>query len=68
MIKNRIGELLKERGVSEKELMEHMGISRKTFDKLVQNESESIKYEYIESICRFLNVTPNDVLEWDFKK
>ena len=68
MIKNRIGELLKERGVSEKELMEHMGISRKTFDKLVQNESESIKYEHIESICRFLNVTPNDVLEWDFKK
>ena len=68
MIKNRIREILKERGISEKKLMEHMGIGAKTFKKLMENETGSIKYEYIESVCRFLNVTPNDVLEWERTK
>ena len=38
------------------------GISYPTIHNLVNNKTESIKFEVIEKICSALNCTPNDLL------
>lgn len=63
MIKLRVLELLKENNKSKYWLYIQLGMSYQNFNKMVNNETKSIRYENIETICRLLNCSPNELFE-----
>ncbi len=62
MIKLNVLELLKKRGKTKYWLYKQMGMSYQNFNKMVNNETQSIRYENIETMCLLLDCTPNDLL------
>lgn len=63
MIKLRALELLKENGKSKYWLYMQLGMSYQNFNKMVNNETKSIKYDNIETMCGLFNCTPNDLFK-----
>lgn len=62
MIKLNVLSLLKERGHTKYWLYKQLGMSYQNFSKMVNNETKSIRYEYLEVMCQLLECTPNDLL------
>ena len=62
MIKLNAVNLLKERGKTKYWLYKQLDMSYQNFNKMVNNETKSIKYENIETMCRLLECTPNELL------
>ena len=62
MIKLDVLRLLEERGKTKYWLYKQLGMSYQNFSKMVNNETKSISYENIETMCLLLNCTPNDLL------
>lgn len=63
MIKLRALELLKENGRTKYWLYMQLGMSYQSFNKMVNNETKSIKYENIETMFRLFDCTPNDLFK-----
>ena len=63
MIKLKVLDLLKKRGHTKYWLYKQLGMSYQNFNKMVNNETKSIRYENIETICILLECTPNDLFE-----
>ena len=63
MIKLDVLRLLEEQGKTKYCLYKQLGMSYQNFSKMVNNETKSIRYENIETICRLLECTPNDLFE-----
>ena len=61
MIKLDVLRLLEERGRTKYWLYKQLGMSYQNFSKMVNNQTKSIRYENIETICLLLNCTPNDL-------
>ena len=61
MIKLDVLRLLEERGKTKYWLYKQLGMSYQNFSKMVNNETKSIRYENIETMCLLLNCTPNDL-------
>ena len=61
MIKLDVLRLLEEEGKTKYWLYKQLGMSYQNFSKMVNNETKSIRYENIETICLLLNCTPNDL-------
>jgi putative transcriptional regulator len=61
MIKLDVLRLLEERGRTKYWLYKQLGMSYQNFSKMVNNETKSIRYENIETMCLLLNCTPNDL-------
>ena len=61
-MKISIQKKLEEKGISRYELANRIGVTYPTIDKIYKQKSESIKFEILESICRELNCTPNDII------
>ena len=57
----RILEILKEKGKSKYWLYMQLGLSYQNFNKLVNNQTSSIKFENLQSLCDILSCTPNDL-------
>lgn len=68
MLKLRAKKILEERGISKYALYKELGMSYQNFSKMINNETASIKYENIEAMCIFFNITPNELFEFDFEK
>jgi len=62
MIKLDVLRLLEEQGKTKYWLYKQLGMSYQNFNKMVNNETKSIRYENIETMCLLLNCTPNDLL------
>jgi len=62
MIKNNVLALLKQKNKSKYWLHNQMGMSSQNFKKMANNETKSISYETLETLCLLLDCTPNDVL------
>ena len=62
-MKLRILELLKERGKSKYWLYMRLGLSYQNFNKLVNNQTNGIKFKTLESLCEILECTPNDIFD-----
>ena len=62
MLKLRVLDLLKEQGKTKYWLYKQLGMSYQNFSKMVNNQTKSIRYENIETMCLLLNCTPNDLL------
>lgn len=63
MIKLKVLELLKQKGHTKYWLYKQLGMSYQNFNKMVNNETKSIRYENIETICLLLDCTPNELFE-----
>lgn len=64
----KVIELLKERNWSKYSLYKILGMSYKNYSRMINNQTASISYKNIETMCLFFNVTPNELFEWDFEK
>lgn len=54
--------ILEERGKTKYWLYKQLGMSYQNFSKMVNNETKSIRYKNIETMCLLLDCTPNDLL------
>src|SRR5690625_3225521 len=65
MIRNRLSILLAERGLTITKVAKETGISRNTITSTAQNDTEMIRLKTINSLCKFLNVTPTEFFEYE---
>ena len=63
MIKLRVKDLLEEHNKTKYWLYKQMGMSYQNFSKMINNETKSIRYENIETLCLIFNCTPNELFE-----
>lgn len=61
MIKLDVLNLLEKNGKTKYWLYKQLGMSYQNFNKMVNNETKSIRYENIETLCLLLECTPNDL-------
>ncbi|PWL81253.1 MAG: XRE family transcriptional regulator [Clostridia bacterium] len=61
MVTLRVLELLEQRGRTKYWLYKQLGMSYQNFSNMVNNRTKSIRYENIETICRLLDCTPNEL-------
>lgn len=63
MVKLRVLELLKENGKTKYWLYIQLGMSYQNFNKMVNNETKSIQYEIIGTLCNIFKCTPDKLFE-----
>ena len=61
MIRLDVLRLLEEQGKTKYWLYKQLGMSYQNFSKMINNQTKSIRYENIETMCLLLNCTPNDL-------
>lgn len=61
MVKLNVLKLLQKNNRTKYWLYKQLGMSYQNFNKMINNQTKSIKYENIENICLLLNCTPNDL-------
>ena len=62
MLKLRVLDLLQEKGKTKYWLYKQLGMSYQNFNRMIHNETKSIRYENIETLCLLLHCTPNELL------
>lgn len=67
MLKLKVMELLEENDMTKYALYKQLGMSYQNFNKMVNNETKSIRYEMIETLCTIFKCTPNELFEYDFE-
>ena len=63
MIRLRAIELLEDKGKTKYWLYKQLGMSYQNFNKMINNETKSIRYENIETMCLLFECTPNELFE-----
>lgn len=61
MIKLNALNLLEKKGKTKYWLYKQMGMSYQNFNKMINNETKSIRYDNIETMCLLLECTPNEL-------
>ena len=61
----RILEILESKNKTKYWLYKQLGMSYQNFNKMVNNETKSIRFENLEALCQILEFTPNDILGYD---
>lgn len=61
MIKLNVLHLLEKSGKTKYWLYKQLGMSYQNFNKMINNETKSIRYENIETLCFLLHCTPNEL-------
>jgi putative transcriptional regulator len=56
-------ELLEKKGKTKYWLYKQLGMSYQNFSRMIHNETKSIRYENIETLCFLLECEPNDLFE-----
>lgn len=65
MIKNRLAGILGERGLKITRVAKDTGISRNTITATAQNDSEMIRLETVNKLCKYLGITPSDFFKFE---
>ena len=63
MIRLRVLELLEKKGKTKYWLYKQLDMSYQNFSRMIHNETKSIRYENIETLCFLLDCEPNDLFE-----
>ena len=63
MVKLNVLELLEKNGRTKYWLYKQLGMSYQNFSKMVNNQTKSIRYENIETLCLLLHCTPNELFK-----
>lgn len=61
MVVLNVLELLEKQGKTKYWLYKQLGMSYQNFSKMVNNQTKSIRYENIETLCLLLDCTPNEL-------
>ena len=61
MVKLNALALLERKGKTKYWLYQQLGMSSQNFSKMVNNQTKSIRYENIETLCQLLDCTPNEL-------
>lgn len=64
MIRLRALELLEKKGKTKYWLYKQLGMSYQNFNRMINNETKSIQYENIETLCLLLDCTPNELFDF----
>ncbi|WP_301420198.1 helix-turn-helix domain-containing protein [Mammaliicoccus lentus] len=64
MIRNKLAEIMHQKGVKVVKLAKDTGISRNTITNTSQNNSEMLRMETVNNICKVLDITPCDFFEY----
>lgn len=64
----RLDRVMADRKMSLNELAEKVGISNVNLSKIKNGKVSAIRFSTLEGICRALNCTPGDILEYDPEK
>lgn len=63
MVKLNVINLLKETGKTKYWLYKQLGMSYQNFSRMINNQTKSIRYENIETLCLLFDCTPNELFE-----
>nr|WP_268873177.1 helix-turn-helix transcriptional regulator [Christensenella intestinihominis] len=61
-------DLLKENEMTKYALYKQLGMSYQNFSNMINNQTKSIRYEMIETLCVIFKCEPNDLFEYDFNQ
>ena len=64
----RILDILKQKEKTKYWLYMQMGLSYQNFNKLVNNQTNGIKFENLKALCDILECTPNELFEEFYNK
>jgi len=59
----RLSELLKEKGVTSKELCEYVGITEANMSILRSGKAKGIRFDTLIKICEYLKCKPGDIID-----
>ena len=62
MIKVNIVELIKKNGKTKYWLCQKMNITSRNLNRIINGQTTSISFKYIEDFCYYLNCTPGDLM------
>ena len=65
MVRLNVLELLRQQGHTKYWLYIQLGMSYQNFNKMVNNQTSSIRYENIEALCQILNCSPNELFVFE---
>ena len=65
MIKIDIENLIKKNNKTKYWLCKNMNITSHNLNKIINGETSSISFKYIEDFCKYLNCTPNELIILD---
>lgn len=68
MVKLNVLALLEEKGKTKYWLYKQLGMSYQNFNKMVNNETKSIRYEMIDTLCVIFECTPNELFIFEADK
>ncbi|MPM90169.1 hypothetical protein SDC9_137286 [bioreactor metagenome] len=60
----KIAEVLESKGKTKYWLSKETGITYPNLDKLIKNETSSIKFDFLEKICTALDCELSDIIEF----
>ncbi len=63
MIKLNVLTLLEKNGKTKYWLYKQLGMSYQNFSKMINNQTKSIRYENIETLCLLFDCTPNELFK-----
>lgn len=63
MVKLRILEILEERGHTKYWLFKQMDLSYQNFNRMVSDETKSIRFENLDALCRILECPVGDLFK-----
>lgn len=63
MVRLNVLELLEKKGKTKYWLYKQLGMSYQNFSRMINNETKSIRYENIETLCLLLDCTPNELIQ-----
>lgn len=61
MVKLNVIKLLEDKGHTKYWLYRQLGMSYQNFNRMINNQTSSIRYENIEAMCQLLECTPNEL-------
>lgn len=62
MVKINIVDLLKKNNRSKYWLCQQLNITSRNINKIINGDTTSISFKYIEEFCRLLNCTPGELI------
>lgn len=63
-IRVRLDRVMLEKKVSLTELAENVGITLANLSILKSSKAKAIRFSTLDAICRYLECSPGDILEW----
>jgi len=64
MIRLRVIDILEKKGYTKYWLYKQMGMSYQNFNRMINNETQSIRYSNLETLCVILGCTPGDLFDY----